>query len=73
MAITILPPPPPPQDYDSDFDSESESDDGGVNLDQDGHADMGRPNKRAKYGGTSSIVTPGEIVTEDPQWMRSVT
>lgn len=71
MAITILPPPPPPQDYD-DSDSESdESDDGGVALDNDGDLDM-RPKKRARTGESKSVVTPGEVVTDDPQWMRLV-
>lgn len=72
MAITILPPPPPAQDYDSDssYDSE-EGSEGGVALDNDGDLDM-RPKKRQRHGGDTSIVTPGEVVTDDPQWMRYV-
>lgn len=71
MAITILPPPPPPADYDDSDISSDESEDGGVALDNDGDLDM-RPKKRARHGGESSIVTPGEVVTDDPQWMRFV-
>jgi exosome complex component RRP4 len=64
MAITILPPAPAAQPYDSDNQSE-DSDDGGVDL--QGDLDM-RPSKRAKYA--KDIFTPGESVTDDPQWMR---
>lgn len=71
MAITILPPPPPPQDYDDSDSSADESDDGGVALDNDGDLDM-RPKKRARTGESKSVVTPGEVVTDDPQWMRYV-
>ena len=66
MAITILPPAPPVQDFDSDISSDSDSE-GGVDL--DGDLDM-RPKKRARRAGPISIVTPGEVVTDDPQWMR---
>jgi exosome complex component RRP4 len=67
MAITILAPAPTvpfrrtvyPDDNDED------SDDGGVDLEGDSQM---RPSKRAK----NDIVTPGEIVTDDPQWMRHV-
>jgi len=60
MAITILAPAaaPIPQVEDS---SDSE---GGADLEDN---DDFRPAKRAKH---SSIVTPGEIITDDPQWMR---
>ncbi|KFY23583.1 hypothetical protein V493_05765 [Pseudogymnoascus sp. VKM F-4281 (FW-2241)] len=66
MAITILPPAPPIQDVDYDSSSDSGSD-GGADL--DGDLDM-RPKKRARRAGSTSIVTPGEVVTDDPQWMR---
>ncbi|KFX97026.1 hypothetical protein V497_04445 [Pseudogymnoascus sp. VKM F-4516 (FW-969)] len=66
MAITILAPAPPIQDVDYDSSSDSGSD-GGADL--DGDLDM-RPKKRARRAGTTSIVTPGEVVTDDPQWMR---
>ena len=69
MAITILPPPPPPQDFDYDSDTSSDSEGGGVDI--DGDLEM-RPQKRTKISGSHSIVTPGEIVTDDPQWMRFV-
>jgi len=65
MAITILAPKPAAEPYeDSEGDSE-DSDDGGANL--DGDIDM-RPKKRRRND--YDIVTPGESVTDDPQWMR---
>jgi exosome complex component RRP4 len=65
MAITILAPAPAAEPYQS-ADSSDESDDGGVDL--EGDFDM-RPTKRARRS-AKDIVTPGEIVTDDPQWMR---
>jgi hypothetical protein len=46
--------------------------DAGQDLDSDSDVDMDsiRPSKRAKN--LRHLVTPGEIVTEDPQWMRCV-
>lgn len=70
MAITILAPAPAPVAYtphtathddDSDFDL-----DGDVDME-----DSGRPTKRARIN--TVIVTPGEVVTDDPQWMRYAT
>jgi exosome complex component RRP4 len=66
MAITILPP-APVVDREADSSDYSDSDDGGVDL--DGDIDM-RPKKRPRHNGSSSIVTPGEVVTDDKQWMR---
>jgi len=63
MAITILAPAPAATNNQVD-DSSDDSDDGGVDL--QGDIDM-RPAKRAKH---SDIVTPGEMVTDDAQWMR---
>ncbi|EFR02684.1 exosome complex exonuclease RRP4 [Nannizzia gypsea CBS 118893] len=64
MAITILP--PTFDDY-----RPTTSDEG---QDSDEEMDMGddsRPAKRARLSGiTDTIVTPGEIITDDPQWMR---
>jgi exosome complex component RRP4 len=59
MAITILPPAPAAADY---YEDSSDNEDGGVDL--EGDTDM-----RGKSALTS-IVTPGETVTSDPQWMR---
>ncbi|KAK4229331.1 exosome complex component rrp4 [Podospora fimiseda] len=71
MPITIHPPKPPrplisdnlPSD---DSDSDSDTSIGGV--------DLGLPPKKRLTQFTSSpytgIVTPGEIITPDPQWMR---
>lgn len=70
MAITILAPAPPPTlnrpRADDDDGSDSE---GGAGVDLDGDADMldsGRPSKRARR----TILTPGQVVTDDAQWMR---
>ncbi|KAL2115445.1 hypothetical protein VTJ04DRAFT_9700 [Mycothermus thermophilus] len=83
MPITILTPKPPrplharpdsPADDDSDSDSSSSS--GGAALvDADGDLPMSHPSKRVRLGFSSStdnanIVTPGELITSDPQWMR---
>lgn len=74
MAITILPPVVEDAGIahpESDNDSMSVDSDGGVELEDDS-----RPNKRTRtVGGTkvgTGIVTPGEVVTDDPQWMRLV-
>ncbi|KAF2675282.1 hypothetical protein BT63DRAFT_431133 [Microthyrium microscopicum] len=62
MAITILPPAPAEivesrtTQHDSDFD-----------LDSDSDVDMDAPTKRTQQ---RHLVTPGELVTNDPQWMR---
>lgn len=76
MAITILPPVVQDVDSphpDSDFDSMSIDSDGGVDLTSRGGS---RPSKRPRLvEGTkigAGIVTPGEVVTDDPQWMRLV-
>ncbi|KAI1341372.1 hypothetical protein F5Y15DRAFT_375867 [Xylariaceae sp. FL0016] len=70
MPITILQPaqfpaldPNPYQNA-----SDSDSDNGGVDL--EGDLSMTRPAKRARTAKDDSIVTPGEVITEDPQWMR---
>jgi exosome complex component RRP4 len=61
MAITILTPAPAAADCHEE--SSSDEEDGGVDI--DGDINMGLA-KRAH----TSIVTPGETVTSDPQWMR---
>lgn len=63
MAITILTPAPATAPYDErvEFDDEGE---GGVDL--EGDVEMGG----AGSGKRRDIVTPGETVTDDPQWMR---
>jgi len=65
MAITITAPAPAAAPY-HDEDSDSGSEDGGVDL--QGDIDM-RPAKRARYS-SMEVVTPGQTVTDDPQWMR---
>lgn len=74
MAITILPPVVEdlgPSHAESDVsmsvDSDSESD-----IEMSG---VPRPHKRARLENQrigAGIVTPGEVVTDDPQWMRWV-
>ncbi|KAL2788328.1 IEC3 subunit of the Ino80 complex, chromatin re-modelling-domain-containing protein [Aspergillus keveii] len=73
MAITILPPVADNVDApypDSDFDEMSVDSDGGVDL----TPAKSRPTKRPRLiAGTdigTGIITPGEVVTNDPQWMR---
>lgn len=71
MPITIVQPAPPPgfnpneTSYAEDLDSDSE---GGADV--DGDVSTGRPPKRYRQSDDDAIVTPGEIITEDPQWMR---
>ena len=67
MAITILRPAPAVIPY-REENSPDDSDDGGVDL--EGDIDM-PPAKRARH--RKDIVTPGETVTDDPQWMRCAT
>ncbi|ROT35663.1 exosome complex exonuclease RRP4 [Sodiomyces alkalinus F11] len=70
MPITILKPRSIPQTHDHTFhasDSDSDSDSGGVDL--DGDVSMSRASKRGRSG-DHEIVTPGEVITDDPQWMR---
>lgn len=74
MAITILPPVVEDAGFslsDSDHDSMSVDSDGGVELEGDS-----RPNKRPRTAGETKagagIMIPGEVVTDDPQWMRLV-
>lgn len=75
MPITIIQPRPTPQfiSRDDGASSDSDSEDspgGGVDLDLEGDISMttGRPSKRAKY--SDDIVTPGEVITDDTQFMR---
>lgn len=65
MAISILPPAPAPAAtvHESPTDQDSSSDE---DIDIEGDA---RASKRVKIS-TKGIVTPGETITEDPQWMR---
>ena len=68
MAITILAPAPAANPYPASEYSDEDSEDGGADL--EGDIDM-RPSKRANRS-AKDIVTPGETVTDDPQWMRFV-
>jgi len=68
MPITITAPKPPPQPKRAGDDSDSDSDIGGADLDGDLRM---RPAKRARHDDEAyEIVTPGEVITDDPQWMR---
>lgn len=68
MAITISAPAPPPRiDYELSSDDESDMD-----LDSEGDADMEgdrRGHKKPRLS-RKHVVTPGELVTDDTQWMR---
>lgn len=70
MAITILPPvvedigpPHANSDESSSFDSDEDVEMG----------DASRPHKQARQAGQAfghGVLTPGDVVTDDPQWMR---
>ena len=67
MPFIIRPPAPASPQHDS---SASSSDD--ESLDSEGDTTMlesSRPTKRARLSSTS-VITPGELITDDPQWMR---
>ncbi|KAI5861270.1 hypothetical protein GGS23DRAFT_612241 [Durotheca rogersii] len=66
MPITIQQPP-----VDASDDSDDQDSDGGVDL--EGDVSMGAPlpaRTRKANRRDNAVVTPGEIITEDPQWMR---
>lgn len=72
MPITILPP------VVEDLGPYADSDDS-MSVGSDEDVEMGGvslPHKRSRLQGDSKIgtgiVTPGEVVTDDPQWMRFV-
>lgn len=67
MAITILAPAPAVPYQIADTVDDEDSEDGGVDL--EGDSEM-RPAKRARHDSANDLVTPGETVTDDPQWMR---
>ncbi|KAL8958698.1 MAG: hypothetical protein Q9193_004297 [Seirophora villosa] len=62
MTFSILAPAAPRLSRDSSPVSEA-------SLDSDGDIDVIRPTKRSKTA-HKAIITPGEVVTEDVQWMR---
>ncbi|EHK96159.1 putative Exosome complex component rrp4 [Glarea lozoyensis 74030] len=66
MAITIHAPAPAVLPYKTADSSDEDSDDGGADL--QGDINM-RPSKRARHY-REDIVTPGEVVTDEDQWMR---
>lgn len=72
MAITILP--PVAEDL---VPYQAESDES-VSVDSDSDVEMAdagsRPHKRPRLGHKigAGIFTPGEVVTDEPQWMRLV-
>ncbi|KAH6842532.1 hypothetical protein B0I37DRAFT_382128 [Chaetomium sp. MPI-CAGE-AT-0009] len=72
---------PSEDDVSAASDSDSDAGTGGATIDQDGDHAMLPPTKRARLAATTttsrsataataSIVTPGEQITDDPQWMR---
>lgn len=67
MAITIIQPKPVPRytRRTSSAGSDSDSDDGGVDI--EGDIKMATAQSSASH---SDIVTPGEVITTNPQWMR---
>lgn len=75
MPISIL---PPRRIYTSrveefsrsSYDDRSGAEEGDEDVDMENDISMSGPPQRSKRGGRTSIVTPGEVVTSDPQWMR---
>ncbi|KAI5289188.1 exosome non-catalytic core subunit rrp4 [Ascosphaera aggregata] len=65
MPITVL---PPVVEADSYILSEGDSGDSDGDVDMDFDSTKSHPSKRLRL--SRGIVTPGEIVTDDPQWMR---
>jgi exosome complex component RRP4 len=68
MAITILAPVPAAMPYHYEVSSDESDDDGGVDLQGGVSMPPAKRAKRARHA--KDIVTPGETVTDDPQWMR---
>lgn len=68
MAITIIQPKPVPQytRRTSSAGSDSDSDNGGADIE----GDIKMATGRSAPGSHSDIVTPGEVITTNPQWMR---
>lgn len=79
MAITIRAPEPAPaarnflsHPHNDEYDSDSDSS-GGVDLDGDVSMEIAARRQRSHAStGLDEIVTPGEEITSDPQWMRFV-
>jgi len=76
MPISILPPQqthaskfaePPRASYDDDF---FDTEEGDEDADMEGDISMSGALQQSRRRGRISIVTPGEVVTSDPQWMR---
>ncbi|KAI5288687.1 exosome non-catalytic core subunit rrp4, partial [Ascosphaera atra] len=65
MPITILPPVVEDDPYIS---SEDEAQDSEGDVDMDLGGNKNRPSKRLRLS-KGGVVTPGEVVTDDPQWM----
>lgn len=73
MAITITQPKPVPRytRRTSSAGSDSDSDDGGADIEGDIKMSTARSSAAAATAaGHSDIVTPGEVITTNPQWMR---
>ena len=73
MPISILPPRPIPSlvaPLSSQYDEGSDADATAADADADGDTPMTIPRPRRTSTARISIVTPGEVVTSDPQWMR---
>lgn len=69
MGITILPP------IADDIILRQDDSDDSMSVDSDEDVEMSglRAPKRARIGNqtlSTGVVTPGEVVTDDPQWMR---
>jgi exosome complex component RRP4 len=66
MPITIsAPAPPPPINYDAYSNDEDE-----MELDSDEETDVGEQAYKKPRVSAKHVITPGELVTDDTQWMR---
>jgi exosome complex component RRP4 len=66
MPITILKPAPPitsTQQWRPENDT-------GLDVDSEGDVDMDDSRLSKQSKSSKHLVTPGELVTDDPQWMR---
>ena len=66
MAIIISPPAPAAQDNGP---RSSDDEDEGT-YDREGDVQMAEAGAAGRRRAARSVVTPGEIITDDPQWMR---
>ena len=65
MGLAVLPPDPEEYNVPADVYEEEEHSDASMHDDDDG-----RPSKRRRLASSRQIALPGEVITDDTQWMR---